>query len=113
MARKWTTSTTWLFDVIVIVIVTVITIVVVAAAAAAAAAGAVTTVEAVVPPRTRISWVNGIGYSIDHIRKEKKEISKLFGGKKVWYCFNPTSMSHDDDLVGYLGTFRFVSFRFF
>ena len=33
----------------------------------------------------------------------KKEISKLFGGKPVSYCHNPTAMAHDDDLVGYLG----------
>ena len=53
--------------------------------------------------RTRLTWVNGIGYSLEHMEHGKKEISKLFGGKKVEYCHNPTAMTHEDDLVGYIG----------
>jgi hypothetical protein len=33
----------------------------------------------------------------------KGDISKLFGGKPVVYCHNPTAMSHDEDMIGYIG----------
>jgi hypothetical protein len=33
----------------------------------------------------------------------QKGISKLFGGKKVLFCHNPTSMVNDEDMAGYLG----------
>lgn len=38
--------------------------------------------------RTRLTWVNGIGYSLDHMKKGQKEISKMFGGKQVEYYHN-------------------------
>ena len=53
--------------------------------------------------KTRLTWVNGIGYNIEHMKQGQKQISKLFGGKKVEFCHNPTSMSNEDDMVGYLG----------
>jgi hypothetical protein len=54
-------------------------------------------------PKTVLTWVNGIGYTLEHMDKGQQEISKLFGGKKVLYCHNPTAMVHDDDMKGYLG----------
>jgi hypothetical protein len=53
--------------------------------------------------KTRLTFVNGIGYALSHILLEEKAISKLFGGEKVEYCHNPTAMTHEGDTVGYLG----------
>ena len=53
--------------------------------------------------KTRLTWVNGIAYTLKHMEASKGVISSLFGNKPVIYCHNPTAMSHDDDLVGYLG----------
>jgi hypothetical protein len=53
--------------------------------------------------KNRLTWVNGIGYNIDHMIAGQKRISELFGGKRVEFCHNPTSMASEDDLVGYLG----------
>ncbi|CAB9524719.1 expressed unknown protein [Seminavis robusta] len=33
----------------------------------------------------------------------KTKISKLFGGKRVDFCHNPTAMAHDDDYFGFVG----------
>jgi len=33
----------------------------------------------------------------------QREISKVFGGKKVLFCHNPTAMASEDDITGYLG----------
>lgn len=38
-----------------------------------------------------------------HMEEGQKGISDLFGGKRVIYCYNPTSMSHEEDTVGYIG----------
>ena len=53
--------------------------------------------------RTRLTWVNGIGYNLQHMKQAQPIISKMFGGKYVEFCHNPTSMSTEDDLIGYLG----------
>ena len=53
--------------------------------------------------KTRLTWVNGIAYTLKHMENSIGDISKLFGGKQIVYCHNPTGMSHDDDLVGYIG----------
>ena len=52
--------------------------------------------------KTRLTWVNGIGYNMQHMIEGQQEISILFS-KHVEFCHNPTSMSTEDDLVGYLG----------
>ena len=52
--------------------------------------------------KTRLTWVNGIGYSLEHMEEGKRELAKIFA-QKIEYCHNPTSMKNDDDLVGYLG----------
>ncbi len=51
--------------------------------------------------RTRLTWVNGIGYNEKHMEIDGKKISKMFG-TTVSYCFNPSAMVDDDDLVGYI-----------
>ena len=52
--------------------------------------------------RTRLTWINGVGYSLEHGEEEKRQISRLFGGQHVHFCYNPTSMAHDDDTMGYV-----------
>ena len=51
----------------------------------------------------KLTWINGIAYSRRTAELERKEISRLFGGERVEFCYNPTSMAHDDDMMGYLG----------
>mmetsp|Transcript_10248 Transcript_10248/g.18647 ORF Transcript_10248/g.18647 Transcript_10248/m.18647 type:complete len:108 (+) Transcript_10248:156-479(+) len=53
--------------------------------------------------KSRLTWVNGIAHTLKHMEDSKIQISQLFGGKPVIYCHNPTSMSHDDDMFGYIG----------
>lgn len=61
----------------------------------------ITLVHAII--KTRLTWVNGIAHTLQHMESAKGSISHLFGGKPVVYCHNPTSMSHDDDFMGYIG----------
>lgn len=51
--------------------------------------------------RTRLTWSNGIGYNEKHMVTDGKTISKMFGAPVV-YCFNPSAMVDDNDMVGYL-----------
>ena len=53
--------------------------------------------------KTRLTWVNGIAHNLDHMEEGGISISDYFGGKKVEFCHNPTSMTSDDDYVGFLG----------
>lgn len=53
--------------------------------------------------KTRLTWVNGIGYSLEDMHKGRSAISQLFGGKYVSFCYNPTSKSNKDDVIGYMG----------
>ena len=52
--------------------------------------------------KTRLTWVNGIAYHLDHMEEGEVFISKLFGGEKVRYCYNPTKQAHYEDAYGYL-----------
>ena len=52
--------------------------------------------------RTRLTWVNGIGHSLEHMEHGKLEISKLFGGKRLDFCHNPTAKKNDEDMTGYI-----------
>jgi hypothetical protein len=52
--------------------------------------------------KTRLTWVNGIAHNLDHMEEGEKFISKLFAGKPVKYCHNPTAMEHEEDMKGYL-----------
>lgn len=57
-------------------------------------------VEAV-PRKTRLVWVNGIGYAANHMDVEAPVISSYFGGKHVDYYHNPTAMTNEADVTGY------------
>lgn len=61
-------------------------------------------VVVVLAARTRLTWINGVGYSLDTAATEKREISRFFG-QKVHFCYNPTSMAHTEDHIGYVGDF--------
>jgi hypothetical protein len=58
-------------------------------------------VVSAIPRKTRLTWVNGIGYRYDHMEEEAPFISRFFGGKRVDFYHNPTAMSSDDDVAGY------------
>lgn len=51
--------------------------------------------------RTRLTWVNGIGYNEEHMKRDGKQIAEMFG-TECWYCLNPTAMSNENDMLGYL-----------
>lgn len=51
--------------------------------------------------RTKLIWVNGIGYNADHMTTDAPKISLFFGGKRVEFYHNPTSMTSEDDFAGY------------
>jgi hypothetical protein len=59
--------------------------------------------DAVAVPRTRLTWVNGIGYNLSHMNRDAPIISQLFGGKLVLFYHNPTSMTSKEDTWGYFG----------
>lgn len=52
--------------------------------------------------KTRLTWINGIAHNLDHMDEGRQIISKYFAGKPILFCYNPTAMSHDDDVRGYL-----------
>ena len=52
--------------------------------------------------KTRVTWVNGIAHNLDHMDEGEKFMSKLFAGKPIVFCHNPTAMEHDEDVKGYL-----------
>ena len=52
--------------------------------------------------KTRITWINGIGYNLEHMVEGQVTISKFFGGKPIVFCHNPTAMAHEEDIRGYL-----------
>ena len=53
--------------------------------------------------KTKLTWVNGIGYNESHMMLGQVAISKMFGGKPVSFCHNPTAMSSEEDMKGYIG----------
>jgi len=52
-------------------------------------------------PKTRLTWVNGVGYNEGHMEKEAPVIARYFGGKKVEFYHNPTKMIDEKDTKGY------------
>mmetsp|Transcript_27338 Transcript_27338/g.60374 ORF Transcript_27338/g.60374 Transcript_27338/m.60374 type:complete len:465 (-) Transcript_27338:1545-2939(-) len=52
-------------------------------------------------PKTRLTWVNGIGYNTGHMELEAPKIARFFGGKKVEFYHNPTQMVDEQDTRGY------------
>ena len=57
----------------------------------------------ILPPKTVLTWVNGIGFNIKHMTKGQINISSIFGNRPVLYCHNPTAMTNEDDTMGYIG----------
>jgi len=55
------------------------------------------------PPKTVLTWVNGIGFNIDHMNDGRISISSIFGNRPVLFCHNPTAMVNEDDTMGYIG----------
>ena len=58
--------------------------------------------QAIEARKTRLTWVNGIAHNLDHMEEGERFMSKLFAGKPIIYCHNPTAMEHDEDMKGYL-----------
>jgi hypothetical protein len=52
--------------------------------------------------RTRITWINGIAYNIEHMKEEQLFISRHFGNEPVVFCHNPTAMVDETDVKGYI-----------
>jgi hypothetical protein len=52
--------------------------------------------------KTRLTWVNGIAHNMDHMEEGRLAIQEKFGGKQVLFCYNPTAMNDEDDLLGYV-----------
>jgi hypothetical protein len=52
--------------------------------------------------KTRLTWVNGIAHTLEHMEEGEKFMSKLFAGKPILYCHNPTAMEHEEDVKGYI-----------
>mmetsp|Transcript_17660 Transcript_17660/g.26448 ORF Transcript_17660/g.26448 Transcript_17660/m.26448 type:complete len:114 (+) Transcript_17660:3195-3536(+) len=57
------------------------------------------------PPRTVLTWVNGIGFNINHMNNGQINISSIFGNRPVLFCHNPTAMTNEDDTMGWVGDF--------
>jgi len=53
--------------------------------------------------KTRVTWVNGIGHTKEHMENGGEQMTLMFGGKQVEFCHNPTAMIREDDYVGFLG----------
>lgn len=62
--------------------------------------GWIVAIQAASASTTRVTWVNGIGHNLLHMEEGNQILSKLFGGKDIQFCHNPTAMAHDEDLVG-------------
>ncbi|KAL7464635.1 hypothetical protein ACHAXS_004968 [Conticribra weissflogii] len=54
------------------------------------------------PPRTRLTWVNGIAHMPEHMSDPTYVISRAFGNVDVDYCFNPSAMTSESDYIGFL-----------
>jgi len=57
-------------------------------------------------PKTIVSWINGIGHNLDHMSSGQTSLSRIFGGKTIRFCHNPTAMANEDDTMGYIGDLK-------
>lgn len=48
-----------------------------------------------------LSWINGIAYIRGYADQEQKVLERLFG-VKVHFCYNPTKMTNDQDVLGFM-----------
>jgi len=62
--------------------------------------------------KTKLTWVNGIAHTYEHMENGARPISKCFN-KEVDFCYNPTSMTTESDYIGFLGDLRQASFQRF
>ena len=62
--------------------------------------------------KTKLTWVNGIAHTYEHMENGARPISKCFN-KEVDFCYNPTSMTTENDYIGFLGDLRQASFQRF
>jgi hypothetical protein len=54
------------------------------------------------PPKTKLTWVNGIAHLPEHMFDPTYVISMAFGNVKVDYCHNPSSMTSESDYIGFV-----------
>ena len=54
------------------------------------------------PPRTVVTWINGIGHNFEHMSHGQVYISSIFGKQPVEFCHNPTAMVDENDTRGYI-----------
>ena len=54
------------------------------------------------PRRTKLTWVNGIAHLPEHMSDPTLIISTIFGGVRVDYCHNPSSMTSESDYLGFM-----------
>ncbi|KAL7546987.1 hypothetical protein ACHAWF_014008 [Thalassiosira exigua] len=54
------------------------------------------------PPRTKLTWVNGIAHRPEHMLDPTSVISAAFGNVDVDYCHNPSSMTSESDYLGFV-----------
>ena len=48
-----------------------------------------------------LSWINGIAYIRGYAEEEQKVLERLFGAK-VHFCYNPTKMTNEQDVIGFM-----------
>jgi hypothetical protein len=48
-----------------------------------------------------LSWINGIAYIRGYADEEQKVLERMFG-TKVHFCYNPTKMTNDQDVIGFV-----------
>lgn len=53
------------------------------------------------PTRTKLTWINGIGFNLDHMQHGQQSLSYIFG-RPISYYHNPTAMASEEDKFGYL-----------
>jgi hypothetical protein len=53
------------------------------------------------PTKTKLTWINGIGFNLDHMQDGQQSLSYIFG-RPISYYHNPTAMASEEDKFGYL-----------
>lgn len=52
------------------------------------------------PTKTKLTWINGIGFNLDHMQDGQQSLAYIFG-RPISYYHNPTAMSNEEDKLGY------------
>lgn len=53
------------------------------------------------PTKTKLTWINGIGFNLDHMQHGQQSLSYIFG-RPISYYHNPTAMANEEDKFGYI-----------